>query len=106
MTDSPTVTPVAYRRASEDRFRPTKDAYAIRRGKMWVSTIDPCPELGVAGNVLHFAGLDHLTLSVAEARAFRDWLTSVLPEPLCDCGAPDEAHYYKDDGLYYPRKNP
>jgi hypothetical protein len=48
---------------------------------MWISQIDDPPFSGIEGrgNVLIFAGLDHLTLNVAEARALRDWLNRVLP---------------------------
>jgi hypothetical protein len=56
----------------DEQFNATKEAYGIRRGKMWVSEINR--------DTLIFAGCDHLHLNVKEARAFRDWLNSVLPE--------------------------
>src|SRR6185437_15038060 len=56
----------------QERFRHDPVAHAIQRGRVWVSQLDE-------RNTVHFAGVDHLELSVSDARKLRDWLTSVLP---------------------------
>ncbi len=66
-------------------FKETKEAFSIHRGKLWISQQKfPDSSLYQAGyrgrSILMFAGADHLELNVADARALRDWLTSVLPE--------------------------
>ncbi|MGA8026441.1 MAG: hypothetical protein WB992_04795 [Bryobacteraceae bacterium] len=68
-----------------ESFKETKDAFAIHRGRVWVSQLNlpdsPMYQERYRGrSILKFAGVDQLELNVAEARALRDWLTSVLPE--------------------------
>ena len=68
----------------EERFKETEGAFAIHRGKVWVSALN-FPDAPMYQDryrnrsILRFAGVDHLELTVAEARAFRDWLNEVLP---------------------------
>lgn len=68
-----------------ESFKETEGAFAIHRGKLWVSQHNFPDSTAYAEryqgrSLLIFAGADHLELSVADARALRDWLTSVLPE--------------------------
>lgn len=57
---------------SEERFRHDPLAHGVQRGRVWVSQMDE-------RNTVLFSGLDRLELTVADARALRDWLTKVLP---------------------------
>lgn len=68
-----------------DQFKETKAAFEIRKGRMYISAINtpdsPIYQERYRGrSTLVFAGVDHLELSVDEARALRDWLTSILPD--------------------------
>lgn len=68
-----------------ERFKDTEKAFPIQNGKLWISQQNfpdsTLYQTGVRGrSILMFAGADHLELDVAEARALRDWLTSVLPD--------------------------
>lgn len=68
-------------------FKETQDAFAIKGGRVWVTQLNipdvPTYQDRYRGrSLVRFTGVDYLELNVDEARALRDWLTSVLPEPM------------------------